>query len=68
MSDSETNTHIRRKYYKNLDDPEHLTANGTRRKNKFRPELAGLDKNSTEYNTRHMRIRRAELKAQKEIW
>jgi len=67
MSDSETNTHIRRQYYKNLDDPENYNARGERRKNKLRPKLAGLE-SFREYATAHARLRRAELKAQKEIW
>ena len=67
MSDTEIKTYIRRQYYSNLHDPENLNAKGERRKNKLRPELAGLESNR-EYRTAHMRIRRAEMKAQKEIW
>lgn len=68
MSEKEITNFIRRQYYKNLDDPVNFTVHGMRRKVTPRPELAHLKSDSAEYHTAHTRLRRAEIKAQKEIW
>jgi len=63
MSDTEIKTYLRRQYYKNLHDQVNFNARGERRKNKLRPELAGLKTGSMEYRAAHTRLWRSEIKA-----